>query len=347
MHKTFLASFAFSAMFLSEGLVAQSGQGSDTLIRGVNYVGVSVSDIDSAAAFYGNSANLQTVRSSVIEGNHALDEVAGRENVRAKTRLLKSSNAQLRFMEFANPSVKAKSSAQVDVHGPGIAHICFQVAETTQTYQRFLEAGATAIGDPEMVQLNPRNPVVYAYARDADGAIIEIEHIDFDKVSTPRNKDYRIRHISLASPNVERMVGFYSILMQQPEPRRVGQGGTLAGENFDKVSGLAGTKMEMAWFQARNLELEIVQYHSHPSELLSEPRPLEALGYNMIVFDVMSLDQARERLLEAGGRVVSEITATDDGVMFFARDPDDNLLGFQVSEDDAAVSSQNFENNGV
>lgn len=347
MNKVILASFAFSVISACNVVTAQLEQGSDTLIRGINYVGVSVSDIDSAAAFYVSSANLQTVRSSVIQGNPALDGIAGRENVTAKTRLLKSSNAQLRFMEFANPSAKAQSSAKVNVHGPGIAHICFQVAETTQTYQRFLKAGATAIGDPEMVQLNPRNPVVYAYAHDADGAIIEIEHIDFDKVSRPRNNDYRIRHVSLASPDVDRMVAFYSILMQQPEPRRVGRGGTLAGENFDKVSGHAGTRMEMAWFQARNLELEIVQYHSHPSELLSEQRPLDALGYNMIVFDVTSIWQAREKVLEAGGRIVSEITVTDDGEMFFARDPDGNLLGFQVAEDDAAVSSQNFENNGV
>lgn len=347
MYKIILASFAFTTICVCNVVAAQSEQGSNTLIRGVNYVGVSVSDIDSAAAFYGSSANLQTVRSSVIEGNLALDGIAGRENVTAKTRLLKSSNAQLRFMEFAYPSADAKTSAHVEVYGPGIAHICFQVAETTQTYQRFLEAGATAIGDPKMVQLNPRNPVVYAYARDVDGAIIEIEHIDFDKVSAPRNNDYRIRHVSLASPNVDRMVAFYSILMQQPEPRRVGRGGTLSGENFDKVSGHAGTKMEMAWFQARNLELEIVQYHSHPSELLSEPRPLDALGYNMIVFDVTNLAQAREKLREAGGKIVSENTATDDGELFFARDPDGNLLGFQVAEDAAAVSSQNFENDGV
>lgn len=327
--------------------MGQVDQRANKVIRGVNFIGVAVSDIKQSAQFFGDSAKLETVQTGSLDNSVTLDSLAGRKNVTVETALLKSTNAQLRFMQFSNPSPAALNSPEIPVFGPGIAHICFQVAETTNTYQRFLNGGATPIGSAEMVQLNPRNPVVYAYARDRDGAIIEIEHVDFDKVSTKRSNDYRIRHVSLASPNIDRMVAFYSVLMEEPEPRRLGQGGTLAGENFDKVSGQLGTKMEMAWFQVRNLELEVVQYHSHPSERTVSPRPIEAHGYNMIVFDVDDISAAREILLAAGGVIVSEPSSMDGGKVFFGRDPDGNLLGFQAVPTDSKLSSQNFLDNGI
>ena len=67
----------------------------------------------------------------------------------------------------------------------------------------------------------------------------------------------------------------------------------------------------------------------------------------MIVFDVSDLAVARASLLAAGGEVVSEVAQMDAGEIFFGRDPDGNLLGFQVTSPDAVVSSQNFDGNGL
>lgn len=347
MKNTLRCLLAIVAVWILQPVSAQVDQRIDKVIRGVNFVGVSVSDISQSLSLYVDSVKLETVQTGIIASNPAFDALAARDNVTAETALLKSSNAQLRFMQFDSSSAARPNSAEIEVYGPGIAHICFQVADTTQTYQQFLRGGAIPIGASEMVQLNPRNPVVYAYARDTDGTIIEVEHIDFDKVSTERNNDYRIRHISLASPDIDRMVAFYSVLMEEPAPRRLGQGGTLAGENFDKVSGQAGTQMEMAWFQVRNLELEVVQYHSHPTQLASSPRPVDAHGYNMVVFDVTDIQAAREILLAAGGVIATESTMMDGGEIFFGRDPDGNLLGFQAVDMNSKLSSQNFDDNGV
>lgn len=325
-----------------------SGERTETVIQGVNYVGVSVSDIERSTDFYSGAADLQLVQENAVNNSAALDAIAGRDGVSADTRLLKSVNAQLRFMQFENLSANAQSASQIEVHGPGIAHICYQVAKKTKTYERFLEAGATPIGDRELVQLNPRNPVEYAYARDADGIIFEVEHVDLEKLDldTPRTNSYRIRHVSLATPDIDRIVKFYSVLLEDPAPRRVGRLGGFSGENIDKVSGLPGSKLKMAWFPVRNLELEIIQYVSHPTKTLSEPRPVDALGYNMIVFDVTGLDAAREKLVAAGGTVVGVPELMDGGEIMFGRDPDGNLLGFQVVAPDAAVSSRNFKDDG-
>lgn len=322
--------------------VAQEDQ--TKIIDGVNYVGVSVSDLDRSVNYYQSAADLSVVEEKLFEDSAILNALAGRQSVTANSSLLRGANAQLRFMQFDNPSTAAMESEAVEVHGTGLVHICFQVAHTTETYQKFLASGATPIGAAEMITLNPRNPVVYAYARDADEIISEVEHIDFGQLTRPKKYDYRIRHISLASHDIDRLVDFYSVLMEEPDPRRLGP---LEGENFDMVSGYEGTKMEMAWFQTRNLEIEIVEYLSHPPAPLREPRPIDAIGYNMVVFDVSSLAAAREKLLAGGGTVVTEVEQLDGGQIFFGRDPDGNLLGFQTVSADAVISSKNFADNGT
>ena len=321
----------------------------DSIIQGVNYIGASVKDIEETAALYKAAVDLQPVDQSVIADNPLFDALAGRAGVSAQTQMMRSVNAQVRFMAFANPSQEALATPHMNVQGPGIAHVCYQVNKDTQAYQKFLAGGAKHIGDKEMVHLNPKNPVYYAYARDSNGLIAEIEHVDVAKLNLPKPPEhkYRIRHVSLATPNIDRIVKFYTEFLNQPSPRRAGEWFSISSEKIDRVSGLPGSKMEMAWFQIRNIELEIFQYHSHPTKDLTKPRPVDALGYNMIVFDVSDIKAARKRLIDAGGTIVTEAGPMDGGQIMFGRDPDGNLLGLQTVSSKVVVSSKNFKNNGT
>lgn len=321
----------------------------DSIITGVNYVGASVSDLDKTAELNSSSFDLQLVDQSEISENPIFDALAGRRGVSVKTKMLRGVNAQVLLMQFDSLSAEAQATKPMDVQGPGIAHICYQVNDKTQAYQKFLAGGAKHIGDKDLVHLNPQNPVYYAYARDFDGLISEIEHVDVEKLDlpTPPKNQYRIRHVSLATPDIDRLVDFYTAFLNQPGPRRVGQLMSVSGDRVDQVSGLRNSELEMAWFQIRNLELEIFQYHSHPTEDLKKPRPIDALGYNMIVFDVSDMSAARKRLIDAGGTIVSEPAPMDGGQIMFGRDPDGNLLGLQVVAKGSVFSSQNFKNNGI
>jgi len=321
----------------------------EPLFTGVNFIGVSVSNLDRSVDLYNSAADLQPLATTATLEGAFLDKFTGRASASAQTQLMRSVNAQLLFMEFADSSLADKPVEQMPVYGPGIAHVCYQVNEETQSYQHFLEGGATHIGDPNMVQLNPKNPVTYAYARDPDGMIIEIEHVDIDALNLPEppENDYRIRHVSLATPDMDRLVDFYSILLGQHDPRRAGTFFKLKGDKLEGVSGLPGSKIEMAWFQFRNLELELIQYHSHPTERPTPARPLDALGYNMIVLDTTNIDEARERFIKAGGEIVSDVETALGGVVVFGRDPDGNLIGMQVVEQTHPLSSQNFTGNGT
>lgn len=323
----------------------------DSVIKGVSYVGVVVSDIEQSVELYGKTFDMELVDASQIPSNAALNTLLGRDGEVIRTAMLRSTNAQLRLMSFSEPSASAAKTTPMAVIGPGIMHICFQVDAITQAYQSFLARGAQYLGAKEMQQLNAKNPVYYAYARDIDGSIVEVEHVDVAKLDlpTPPKNQYRIRQVALATPNMGRLTDFYSVFLGQSKFRSFGEWFflRLKGEKMDRVTGLENGAAEASWFQVRNLELEIFQFHSHPTEDLDAPRPLDALGYNMIVFDVADLTQARDLLLRAGGTIVTDPAAIDGGEIQFGRDPDGNLIGLQVSPEDSLVSSRVFKNNGI
>lgn len=325
--------------------IAQEADAPDSpVVLGVGYVGVTVSDLDASIALYSAAAGLERVGSQRDGDNPMLDVLSGRADATAKSVLLRSSNAQLRLFQFDTPSAAAKASGVTPVPGPGFAHLCYQGDGDTEMYQTFLAGGATHVGGHEMATLNPRNPVSYAYARDPDGILFEVEHIALGRITNDRLAPgfQRLRHISLGTSDIDRLVTFYGTLLGVERPRRAGAPKGLAGEAFDQVSGLPGTRMLMAWVPTPNLEIELTQYLSHPPEMRDNPRPLDSLGYNMVVFDVTDLEAAKHRLLAAGGTVTTHPVPTRGGTIFFGRDPDLNLLGFQVVSSDSPLSSARF-----
>ena len=322
----------------------------DAVIKGINYVMVTVNDLDQATTMFGDVADLEMVDERPVEGIPASDQLLGRKNFVANSRMMRSSNAQLRFLQFDDAMASRRDYPKVEVYGPGVAHVAFQVNKDTGAYAKFLAAGAKPVnGTPDMTTLNPDNPVEYAYARDANRTMYEFEHVDISKLDLPKppKNNYRIRHVALATPDFDRTVEFYSILLEQEQPRRLGRIINLQGENFDSVSGLPDTKLKMAFFQVRNMELEIAQYISHPTTLPDNPRPLDAPGFAMIVFEVEDMVAAKQLLISAGGKIVSEAAPMDDGQIMIARDLDGNLLGFQKIPEISVFSSQNFDGDGT
>ena len=153
----------------------------NAVIQGINYVGKVVKDIEQSTKFYQHAVALNTIEQKTLINEPVFNQLARQDQLQIESRLLRSSNAQIRLLQFNQPSDKAKSAESVPVNGPGFGHLCFQVNDKTQAYQKFLAQGAKPIGDPEMIQLNPKNPVRYAYAKDIDDTTIEIEHVDVEK----------------------------------------------------------------------------------------------------------------------------------------------------------------------
>lgn len=317
----------------------------DDVFIGVNYVGVVVDDLDSAANLYQSAFEASLIEDEPLDLAAWPSDIAPADLSEARSILIRSSNAQLRLMSFGSEL----SGDAVSVTGPGIAHVCFQAVDTTQPYSKALAAGAQPIGSEELVALSSRNPVKYGYITDPNGTITEVEEVDITQLDLPEppKNTHRMRHVAFATPDLDTLTSFYSSLLGDQEPRRIGHWFRISGDNVDKVSGLEGSEIEMAWFQLRNLEIEIAQFHSHGTERASAPRPFNAPGYNIIMFDVSDLTKARQRVTDAGGTIVGESPSLDGAVTVFARDPDGNLLGFQQLPESSIYSAKNFDGNGT
>lgn len=290
------------------------------VVKGISYIGISVSDLDRSAAYFATGGGLPEVDRSDLQAG-VLDRIAGKK-VRAKTRTFRSNTGQIRLMQFDRPAAAARSAGIVPVQGPGITHVCFQSPNSKPIFPGFVAAGAKPLSRTgDLVQLRPDVPVRYAYLRDADGVMIEIEQLLVDNLTF----NHRMRHVAIASPDIDRAVAFYgAVLGKAPRERR----SNLVNPTLDITADLDGLKLDVAWFQVGNLEFEIWEYLNPAPKPATEPRPLEALGHNMIVFDVTDPAAALDRLESAGGARVSKPSAMDGGEIAFGRDPDGNLLGF-------------------
>ncbi len=307
------------------------------LVKGVSYVGISVSDLDKSAEFYRSSVGLVEVDRSRIAGNAAIQDIAGRRNAVAETRLLKGGNAQIRLMRFQDRSPSAIATSPMPVQGPGITHVCHQSPASKPLYSRFVSAGAKPVtrgGQP--IRLVPEVPVRYIYARDPDGVMFENEILEGE----PPPFDHRISHVAIATIDLEKTVKFYTALLgREPRERRA----NLARPTLDQAADLDNVKVSVAWYTIGNLELEIWQYLSPAPVPLASPRPVDALGYNMIVLDVSDVEAAAAKLVAGGGRIESKPAPMSGGRIAFGRDPDGNLIGLQSVAAQSVFSSSNFQ----
>ena len=163
--------------------------------------------------------------------------------------------------------------------------------------------------------------------------MIEIEQLLLDNLPF----DHRMRHVAIASLDIDRTIAFYTaVLGKAPRERR----SNLVNKTLDVTANIDDLKLDVGWFQVGNLELEIWEYLNPAPIPAAEARPLEALGHNMIVFDVSDPAVALNRLEDAGGLRVAAPSAMDGGQIAFGRDPDGNLIGFfRPGSDGSAFST--------
>lgn len=289
-------------------------------IRGISYIGISVSDVDAATSYFTKGANLPEITRGDLSAS-VLSQIAGKP-VAARTRTLESGSGRIRLMQFSNRSGAAAAAGIVPVQGPGITHVCFQSPDSKPIFPGFVAAGAKPLSRTgDLVQLRPDVPVKYAYLRDGDGTMIEIEQLLLDNLPFA----HRMRHVAIASIDIDRAVAFYTALLGvEPRERR----SNLVNKTLDTTADLDDLKLDVAWFRVGNLELEIWEYLNPAPVASGGARPLEAYGHNMIVFDTADPGAALARVKSQGGKRVAAPSPMDDGQIAFGRDPDGNLLGF-------------------
>ena len=294
---------------------------SATSVLGIHHVGVAVSDLATSAAFYQTTASMERLSPIAIGSEQPLPPTS--------SEVLSTPNGILQLMQF--PDSRSKRHDVVPVEGPGITHVCFQSPADLELYRRFEQAGATPVsrGTPP-IDLNGRG-VVYAYARDNDGIMFEVEQLDAPKFDGP----VWLAHVALVSHDLDRLVDFYRNLLGV-EP--YGRANKLGGPRWDEVTGLDNVRVRAAWFNTGNMIIELWQYVTPTTAAPGSPLPFDQLGYNKIAIEVGDLGVERRRLEGAGATFLNDPIEQNGVTEAFLRDPDGNLLSLLQTSPGAAVT---------
>ena len=298
---------------------------SGTAIKGIHHIGISVADVTTSAEFLEDAANLIRVGEGSFSGTGIASSAP------SASMIMKGPNAYLELMQF-----DSQTPEPVPVEGPGFTHLCFQSPSEHLMYNGFKDAGATAVSWGEgPVDLGGYG-VHYAYLRDADKTMYEVEQVD----RPPFEGQVWIGHVALASHDIDRLVEFYSNVFGIEPYRRVNKA---TGPRVDEVTGIKDARMRAAWFNVANMVFEIWEFVNPVTPDTSAARPFEKVGYNKFAFEVSDLTKEITRLKARDVNFASEPLATPIGVEAYAADPDGNRFSL-VQLNDSQLSIDHLKN---
>ena len=295
---------------------------STNTIRGIHHVAISVRDLGAAVDFYTGPMGLHAVAGDAF--------CAGPDGASpAGATILEGPNAYVALHQYDDAPPAPTDG--VPVEGPGFTHICFQCPAPEGLYYKARAAGASAVslGD-DPVDLGGYG-VRYAYLRDADATMFEIEQIDEPKFDGP----IWIAHVALVSPDIDRLADFYASVLGVAPRRRVNK---VVGPRVDEVTGLPDARARAAWLWLDNMLLEIWEYVSPKTPPASAPPMAHTIGYSAFMLEVGNIEAERARLSALGVELSGEIESAPSGRCQYARDPDGNLFGlFEPSSAEVRV----------
>ena len=250
-------------------------------ILGVHHVGIAAHDVAALARFYRRSSGLvdwPAVDALQLPGGGLA---------------LAGPNAGLRLLPGADaPRRRAVSEA-------GITHVCLQSTAIQHLLQSHTEAGA-CFHSP-LVDLG--TGFLYSYARDTEHNVIELEGV------APVWADPQpwLAHVNLACADITSQAAFYAALLGSPAARSPRLKGN---PRLDQIADLRGVDLRMAWIDARNMQVELIQYTQPAEEATgrSSTRRLPgANGHAYVALEVSDLDAARALLCAHGGSVTQTL----------------------------------------
>jgi catechol 2,3-dioxygenase-like lactoylglutathione lyase family enzyme len=141
--------------------------------RGLHHVAISTPDADRLVGFYRDQLGFAVVfDQSWQPGADLADTVLGLERTSGRQVLLRIGNAYLELFEFWTPRGRAGDPVR-PVCDHGYTHLCIDVDDLDETYERLSAAGVWFHSPPQ--DLFPG--VRMCYSRDPDGNVVEIQEL--------------------------------------------------------------------------------------------------------------------------------------------------------------------------
>jgi catechol 2,3-dioxygenase-like lactoylglutathione lyase family enzyme len=290
-----------------------------TTIKGIHHVSMVVQDLDSSLAFYSQTTGLQELsRPNKNLNNLNLEKKSGFTPPARQTAWLIGPNALLELITFK--SKKKPSRSQLPIQGPGFTHFCYQTPQNHSIYEQAKLVGATIVSR-NGVPVDRGFGIQYVYIRDKNGILFEVEQLAQAKFE----EKVWLGHIAIATPDIDRLVDFYSQLLGTKPYSRADA--IKNSPKLDAIANIDSLKLRGAWFRTGNMILEMWQFDNPRTPPATQETPFIQVGYQQIAFEVGNIEQEFQRLKGLGFKFLSSSpiqSETETGL--FLRDPDGNLL---------------------
>lgn len=285
------------------------------MINGFHHLALIVEDIDKARPYYCEVAGLHRVidtEALAISPKHP--EIVRPGAALFDQCLLAGPNGYLNLLSHRRPTQRLSHDLN-PINRPGIRHFCIQNRDCSILEKAVLGNEGSLIAPP--LDLGTGNQ--YAYARDPEGNIMEIEGLPY----APADEPTWMGHVAIVTRDMDAAVEFYSKLFGAQWKSR-GRFGP--GPQFDRMGGLVDARLEGAWLPAGNMQLELWQFHApeYPRDLA--PRDFPDLGYSHICLETDALGVDAARLVALGGELISEVAENERARSIFACDPEGNVV---------------------
>ncbi|MCP3988826.1 MAG: VOC family protein [Actinomycetia bacterium] len=143
------------------------------MIRAIHHTAISTQDLERSRAFYRDLLGFREVSTFAWKrGAESADRVTGLVGSAAKVALLRLDNAFIELFEFESPQANPLDPDR-PVCDHGITHLCIEVTEIDEEYERLSQAGMRFHTDPVDMGSGARA----TYGRDPDGNVIELLQI--------------------------------------------------------------------------------------------------------------------------------------------------------------------------
>ena len=145
-----------------------------TTLSRLHHVGMIVSDLDVAMAFYDKLLGMEPTTRAEISRSEGFSRQIQAEHGAARVAFYEvSGGVAVELIEICEPQ---EAKVQPQAYVPGSKHVCFLVDDVDETYARMSEEGFVFHGAP--CHFGDETPdldgMKFAYFRDPDGNILEI-----------------------------------------------------------------------------------------------------------------------------------------------------------------------------
>ena len=309
----------FILLFASINGLAQQPV-STTGVKGIHHVSLSVRDIERAVGYYKSVMGLTEARRYTQTDKVPVEKKSGIRHVARKVALLRGPNGQLELNEFEGNAQKPGS--EMLIQGPGITHVCYQSPAASDLYAKTKAAGGSIVSRGT-APVDRGYGIQYAYAKDPDGIMYELERLD----KPPFTDAVWVGHVAMVTPDIDRLVAFYTKLLGVKPHNRIDN--IRNSPKLDDIANIDSLKLRVAWFKTGNMTLEIWQFDSPLTHQPAGPLPFTQIGYQKISFEVSSLNRTYQQLRADGVNFLSPPVSSTDSAAVFLRDPDGNLLSLE------------------